>query len=471
MKFVLRPALTLAIALAGCLPSPQIERGVDRPPKRSSSGTGTPVAGVPPGSPTETPGPPIPPGQLVPRSFPPPHSYGPQFPPPTPIPNPVQPLPFPPDAVNVLLLGSDRRSGRAYRTDTIIVASIHPQARAAALLSIPRDLYVYLPGYNMQRINAALPLGNNFDYPGGGRAMLSDTILYNLGIPIHYYAQVDMDGFRRVIDHLGGIEVHATCSYTDWRLDRPDLNPQDADNWSLYTVPTGVVQMDGDLALWYARSRARSSDFDRARRQQEVLRAVHRRALRLDLIPKIPELYGEMLDTVSTDMSLTDLIRLAPQATRIRPSRIRSRFIGRDQVTSWRTPTGGAVLLPEPQAVRRLLEQTFDFERADPIVPENPTTVEVVDATTRDGWPELAAERLTYAGFEPRVLRMQAEPSRTHLIDYGLAPSKTRLDLLSALGLPAGALTEAEGESDGAAFRLVVGNDFDPCFNPTRNQR
>ncbi len=471
MKFTLRPALILAIMLAGCLPSPQIERGVDRPPKLSSSGTGTPGTGPPAGAPTETPEPPVPPGQLVPRSFPPPHTYGPPHAPPTPIPNPVQPLAFPSDAVNVLLLGSDRRGGRAYRTDTIIVASIHSQARAAALLSIPRDLYVYLPGYNMQRINAALPLGNNFDYPGGGRAMLSDTILYNLGIPIHYYAQVDMSGFRRVIDHLGGITVHVTCSYTDWRLDSPDLNPEDADNWSLYTVPAGVVRMDGDLTLWYARSRARSSDFDRARRQQEVLRAIHRQALQLNLIPKIPQLYGEMVDAVSTDMSLTDLLRLAPQAARIHPSRIRSRFIGRDQVTSWRTPTGGQVLLPEPDAVRRLLESTFEFERADPIVPENPITVEVVDASSREGWAQLAAERLTYAGFEPRVLRLEAEPRATHLIDYGLAASDASLDLLSALGLPASVLTEAEGSSDGAAFRLVVGDDYDPCFNPTRNQR
>ncbi|HEX9796631.1 MAG TPA: LCP family protein [Anaerolineales bacterium] len=461
-------ALAIAICLTACLPAPSYQTNALPPKAGSQSAAGTPPVGFTP-LPTATIGPPAGANQLIPRTFPPPFSYGPRYDPPTPIPPPTTPQYFPPDAINVLLLGSDRRSGRSFRTDTIIVVSLQPSAHAAAMISIPRDLYVYLPGFNMQRVNAALTLGEEFGYPGGGRAMLADTLLYNLGIPIHYYAQVEMSGFQAIVDQVDGVDVNVACSYTDWRLEHPSLNPEVEDNWELFTVPSGVVHMDGDYALWYARSRARSSDFDRARRQQEVLRALHRQALRLDLIPQIPSLYNELIQSISTDLSLADLVRLAPLAVRIDPSRVRSRFIGRDQVTSWRTPTGGAVLLPKPEAIAHLLQETLDFESADPLVPEPSLLVEVVNGSSRDDLATLAAERLTYAGFETRLLRTGAAGSLTRVIDYGLADPSQRTNLLSALGLPASAVEN--GTSDGqAAFRLIVGDNFDPCFDPTRNQ-
>jgi LCP family protein required for cell wall assembly len=350
-----------------------------------------------------------------------------------------------------------------------LIVSLHPSARGAALLSIPRDLYVYLPGFNMQRINAALTLGEEYSYPGGGRAMLADALLYNLGISIHYYAQVEMDGFRQIVDRLGGIDVHVSCAYTDWRLKSPDLNPNLEANWELFTVPSGVVPMDGDYALWYARARARSSDFDRARRQQEVLRAIHRHTLRLGLIAEIPDLYGDLVQSVQTDMSLADILQLAPLATRIDPSRVRSRFIGRDQVRSWRTPTGGQVLLPEPTAIDHLLEETFRFEEADPIVPEVTLLVEVVNASDHADWGTLASERLTYAGYRSRLLRSGVETSsRSKLIDYGLESVAERNELLSALGVGASAAESQQSTGGAASFRFLVGNDFNPCFDSTR---
>lgn len=471
MKRALLLAALVAVAVGSCLPAPNVDSSAPRLPKEGTRPD--PGAPLPAGTPlaTATVGPPPGPDQLIPRSFPAPFSYGPRYAPPTPIPTPVQPQQMPANAINILLLGSDRRSGRSFRTDTILILSVHPTARAAALISIPRDLYVYLPGFNMQRINAALTLGNEFGYPGGGRAMLSDAILYNLGIQTHYYAQVEMDGFRAIVDRLDGIDVHVACSYTDWRLESPELDPQREENWELFTVPVGVVHMDGDYALWYARSRAHSSDFDRARRQQEVLRALHRQALRLDLIPQIPKLYNEMIQSVNTDVGLAEALQLAPLAARIDPSRIRSRFIGRDQVNSWRTPTGGQVVLPRPDRVQALIREALDFEESDSLLPDNPILVEVQNGSSQPDWPTLAAERLTYAGFQTRVLRSAATPrERSRLIDYGLAPAGTRTEVLSALGLPASALQSDEPGGSAAAFRLIVGERFDPCFNPTQTQ-
>ena len=113
---------------------------------------------------------------------------------------------------------------------------------------------------------------------------LEDT--FHVGIRIDHTAMVEFDGFRRIVDTLGGIEVPVACAYTDWRLIEPTLDIYDENNWWLYTVGPGQVHMDGDLALWYARSRSKSSDFDRGRRQQEVLRYIFQKALQTDTLAK-----------------------------------------------------------------------------------------------------------------------------------------------------------------------------------------
>lgn len=457
------------LSLSACLPAPHAEVGAPRLPKSASPEvTPTPES---PGEPNTraTPVPAWHPSQIVPKAWAQPFTYGPRFPLATPIPPPVQPRTMPSDAVNILLLGSDRRSGTSFRTDTIILVSIHPSSHAVVMLSIPRDLYIYIPGYNMQRINVAFGIGENYDYPGGGFGMLSDAILYNFGITVHYYAKVEMAGFRQIIDRLGGVDVHAACSYTDWRLRSPQLNPEDSRNWHLFTVPAGIVHMNGDYALWYARSRKRSSDFDRGRRQQEVLRAIYRQALRLDLIPRLPALYDDFQSAVTTNMGLSDLIRLAPIATQIDISNVRGRFIGRDHVTGWRTPTGGAVLLPKPDAIQALLDETFDLDTPDPVVPEAPVSVEVINASGRSDWGTLAAERLIYAGFDAYAgLEVDEPVSRSQLIDLGLASEEERQAVLQALGLRSSAVQSASDPTSNFAFRLIVGQDYRPCFDPTR---
>ena len=401
-----------------------------------------------------------------------PYSLGNATPAATQLPGPVDPFPFTSEAVNILLIGSDTRTGTSYRTDTLIVLSIDPGAGAAALLSIPRDLYVYLPGYGMQRVNAALMLGDAYSYPGGGEAMLADTLLYNLGIPIHHFALIEMSAFQEMIDALGGVEVDVSCPYTDFRLRRPDLSPDEEDNWALFTVPTGVVQMDGNYALWYARARHRSSDFDRARRQQEVLRAIYDQVLSLGLIPRLPSLYGDLTDMVSTDLSLRDLLDLALLAPRLDPAQIRSRFIGRDQVIPWRVPGSGAqVLLPNPPAIRALLEATLHFNAPDPLVPEIFPTIEVVNLSSYRDWDHLAASRLSYAGYRTHITSADPEPgASTQLVDHGLATEENRQQLLALLGLGSGALATQNDPTSPFLFTLRLGDDYQPCFDPTRNQ-
>ena len=251
----------------------------------------------------------------------------------------VNPTPLPPltdnETINFLLIGSDKRPGSSYRTDTLVVAIVWPKEGQVSLISIPRDLWIYIPTFGMQRINTAYQSGEIYGYAGGGPGLLKDTISYNLGIRIDHTAMVEFDGFRRIVDTLGGVEVPISCAYTDWRLIDPSYDPENENNWWLYTVGPGQVHMDGDLALWYARSRSKSNDFDRGRRQQEVIRSIFAKALQTDTFSKIPQLYNDFSSTIVTDLGLADLLRMAPYAVNFTNANIRGYYIRPPYVSPW----------------------------------------------------------------------------------------------------------------------------------------
>ncbi|MEO8356043.1 MAG: LCP family protein, partial [Chloroflexota bacterium] len=258
------------------------------------------------------------------------------------------------ETVNFLLIGSDGRPGSSFRTDTMVIAILRPNDGQVSLISIPRDLWVYIPEWENQRINTAYQHGISVGYPGGGPGLLKDTILHNLGIRIDHTARVEFDGFRQIVDTLGGVDVPVSCAYTDWKLIDPTFNPQNEDNWFLYTTGPGLVHMDGELALWYARSRQKSSDFDRGRRQQEVLRALFVQALQAGTLTRIPELYNNLKDTVETDLNLVDLLQLSLYAPKMTSADIRSYYIRPPYVSSWITDGGAYVLLPNEESLKQM---------------------------------------------------------------------------------------------------------------------
>jgi polyisoprenyl-teichoic acid--peptidoglycan teichoic acid transferase len=372
------------------------------------------------------------------------------------------------DMVTFLLLGSDKRPGQTYfRTDTIVIVVVRPAAGQVALISVPRDLWVYIPTVGMDRINTAYEYGEmpKYNYPGGGFALLKDTILYNMGLSVDHLAIVDFDGFRRIVDTLGGVDVPVFCSYTDWHLIDPSYNPENENNWALFTVGPGLVHMDGDLALWYARSRKRSSDFDRGRRSQEVLRALFTRAMQTNSISKIPELYTDFSSAIITDLTLPNLLELAPLALHFNNADIRSYYIGRDYVSGWMTPGGASVLLPNEPAIKSLIQQALS---PAPRAPEaEALTIEVRNGTSNSGWDSLAAERLNYVGYNTRLADADRQDYASSLLyDLSAAPDLTSAtSLLNILGLPPAAYVSSPQQVD-VNYVLVVGEDFQPCFNP-----
>ncbi len=250
---------------------------------------------------------------------------------------------FESNVVNVLLLGSDERPNTGgFRTDAILVLSVDPGEGTATLISFPRDLYVYIPGWRMDRINTAMVRGG-FD-------MLRQTILYNFGIPVDGWARMNFNGFTTAIDTLGGITVDSTAYI------------RDECRGKILTYRSGVSYvMDGGEALCYVRMRKSGGDFDRMRRQQEVVRAIFAKLLTIDGLARVPQLYNQLYNTFVTDIELTELLPLVPTAVQLGadPTRISYFSVNRDLVNAWRTPSGGAVLLPKRPGIQLMLLEAF----------------------------------------------------------------------------------------------------------------
>lgn len=370
------------------------------------------------------------------------------------------------DTVNFLLIGSDRRpTGTSHRTDTLLIAMVWYREGQVSLISIPRDLWIDIPTVGMQRINTAYQSGESGGYPGGGMELLKDTILQNLGIRIDHAAMVDFDGFRRIVDTLGGIDVPIACTFTDWRLISPELDQNDENNWWLYTIGPGLVHMDGDLALWYTRSRSKSSDFDRGRRQQEVIRMLFQKALQSGTFNKIPQLYTDFSSTVVTDMGLTDMLNLAPYAVNFTNANIRSYYIRPPYVQSWVTPGGAAVLLPQESLSQMLIEaatlSTFAATRESVVI-------EVQNGSYFDTMETLVASRLNYAGFETITSAADnRDYANTVLIDLTAAQDPNQQQtILNVLGAYSANVLSIPDPNSKVHYRLIIGAEYDACFRP-----
>jgi LCP family protein required for cell wall assembly len=263
--------------------------------------------------------------------------------------NTPEPLKKPEGQVNILLMGSDLRpDDGGFRTDVIMWASLNPNDGFVSVVSFPRDLYVNVPGRGNERINTPFQFGG-FD-------ILADTFETNFGVRPDHYVLVDFNGFKTVVDNLGGINVQTAQNLTDvcprW------INPSGE-----CSVGPGLVHMDGELALWYARARHSTSDFDRARRAQEVTEAVFRRLMSLDAILKAGDLYNAYTAYVQTDLVLGDILPLLPLASQVHnTSDIRRYVIGPNQVTDWTTPQGAMVLLPHYDEIEQIIIEALALE-------------------------------------------------------------------------------------------------------------
>ncbi len=377
----------------------------------------------------------------------------------TPIPSPVPTFEAPDNVTNILLLGQDMEVETGdVRTDTMIIVSINRETKTASMVSLPRDLYVYLPNHTMNRLNTAVKRG--------GVELLEQTILYNFGIPIHYYALVNFDGFKEIIDSMGGVNINVSCRLEDWRLKSPELDIYDEDNYEWFTLEPGVYDMDGDTALWYARSRLTSSDFYRGWRQQQLLRAILNQGIDLGMITEAPTLWGVYKDRVETDLDIGRILQLAAMATAVKENGVQHLYLARGTY-NWTAETGAQLLLPRWEGANGM-EETFT-NLFEPIAMRKSGRqaifVELINATDNEDLAILAADNLAWQGFAPVIGPAEYQEDARTSIEYFGPNFKGSYNQLVAWVFNRGqSSTKLVDDPDYPYdYRVTLGDDYNPC--------
>ncbi len=370
------------------------------------------------------------------------------------------------ERTNILLLGTDRRAVETgpSRTDTMIVVTIDPQTKSSAMLSIPRDLWVSIPGYSEGRINTAHFLGDSDGYPGGGPALAKTTVQYALGIPIHYYVRINFEGFEKLVDAIGGITIDVKEAIHDEEY--PDSNF----GYMTVDIPAGVQLMDGQTALQYARARHGSSDFLRARRQQEVLKAIRDKVLGLDIpLTRIPEMLRLAGDSVQTDLSLREMYELAKVGREISLENIKTAVIDESLTSPQTTPDGAMVLIPNRALIRDMVKELFGGPTPtsvagmseEQIAALESARIEVQNGTQTAGLAQRTAEYLKDLGYTV-VSFSNADRSdyiSSVIVDYSGKTNTVSL-LAQRFNVVAENVRQQTGIESDVDIRLILGQDY-----------
>lgn len=383
------------------------------------------------------------------------------------VPTPVPLIDLPPETINIALLGSDARPNTGgWRTDVIIIVSINPAVPSVAMFSIPRDTWVYIPNWQYTRVNLADEHGEFVQFPGGGPGLLEQTLQYNFGIPFQYYARVDFEGYKKLIDSVGGVDVVADCPLFDIFPDNPpgvtDIGFSDITG--TIDIPTpGIYHLDGKHALWYSRSRKTTSDFDRSRRQQHVLNALWDKIREQGLINKLPDIWSDVVSSVQTDLSLNDVIYLAGLGQTIDRSRIRSSFLDGAYAHRFTSVEGASVFSYSYDEISQTVQTAFWPPLIGRAV-QPPATIEVFNGTSNPDWDAIAADRLSSAGYHIVSYGPadRADYPATAITDLRATSKGSRLAELSRLFNTRNAAYQSDPNTP-AEYRIILGADFQPC--------
>ncbi|WP_302486786.1 LCP family protein [uncultured Megamonas sp.] len=197
------------------------------------------------------------------------------------------------DKATVMIMGVDEREDDVGRSDTLMIATLDPEKNQAAILSVPRDTRVKIRGYGFDKINAA--------YAYGGRKLTQETIENLLNTHIDHYIKINVHGFTKIIDALGGIDIDV-----EKRMYYED--PWDDDGGLYIDLQPGMQHMDGKTAITYVRYRDEEGDIGRIKRQQNFMKAVMDKLVSPTIIPKLPSIVSAVSDSVETDMSVSELL-------------------------------------------------------------------------------------------------------------------------------------------------------------------
>ena len=355
------------------------------------------------------------------------------------------------DRVTVLLLGIDQRDderGLPTRSDTMIIASLDPVNLTGSMLSLPRDLWVPIPGHGENKLNTAHFFGE-LDKEGSGLQAARRTVQYNFGVPINYVARVDFAGFERLIDAVGGITIDVDRAILD------NDYPNEKYGISRLYIPVGPQRMNGITALRYARSRHADSDFGRIRRQQRVLQAAREEALSIGILPRLPTMFNIVRNSVTTDVPWTDLLALADLVRRVPRESITSRQVDETMIND--VNRDGSVLIPERDKIRPVVQELF----YNPAKRPDPTRIEILNATTREGLAGGLRNILAEQGFN--IVRIDTADkigaADTVILDHR-GKAATVAKLAAEMKLPASAIKIDPDLTATADVTVILGADY-----------
>jgi len=367
------------------------------------------------------------------------------------------------ERVTVLLLGIDERQQEngPFRTDTMMLLTLDPSTLQAGVLSVPRDLWVPIPGYDQARINTAHFLGDLYDYPGGGPALAMEAVEYNLGVPITYYARFNFQGFVDFIDLIGGVDIYVEKTIHDSAYPTSDYGTE------VLHIEPGQHHFDGEMALKYARTRHGSSDFERAQRQQQILLAALDRITSLGMLPQLATKADAFLATldqsVHTDMTLDEMIALAGLALEVNRDEIRFGVIDNTCTQNYVTPEGAQVLVPLRDRMREVRDYVFGTVDAEgqALVEQEAATISVLNGTQQAGLAESASQYLSANGTAVAYFgNADRQDYAQSLVVLNRPKPATASQLVTLLGLPETAMVNGANATAEYDIVVVLGADY-----------
>lgn len=297
------------------------------------------------------------------------------------------------DKATVMIMGVDERADDVGRSDTLMVATIDPRRKQAALFSVPRDTRVKIKGHGFDKINAA--------YAYGGERLTKDTVEGFLGVNIDHYVIVNTKSFQRIIDAIGGIDI-----YVEKRMYYED--PWDDDGGLLIDLQPGMQHMDGKTAVTYVRYRDEEGDIGRVRRQQKFMEACMDKVVSPGIITKLPSVISEIMDSVQTDLSLRQMLEFAGSLKEAKDNGLKTEIVpGRGMYIS-----GVSYWIPDVSEMRTLLAGTLDITMNSSVRERMERADEEYESSIPAGATELPADD-TSIGSTRSYYRDREEPRST----------------------------------------------------------
>lgn len=364
---------------------------------------------------------------------------------------------------NILLLGmGGKNHPGGTLSDTMIVASIDYKDKKLGLISVPRDLWVPIPGFNHAKINEAYADGEkNKKTATSGGTLSSKTVENVLGIPIHYYISLDFDGFKKIIDAVGGVDIYVEKDIYD-----PYYPADNMIDYAPFKITAGEHHMDGALALKYARSRETTSDFDRSRRQQQVMAATKEKILTLNILAnptKVTEIINILGDHIKTNMSIDEIYSLWNVGKSIDMTNVASKVLdtaqngplaaAQDSRGYYIYPKKGIDNFSELQQIAKNLFLASSSDQS------SLARIEVLNGTNRTGAASTVSQYLESYGYNvAKIGDAPAKTGKTIVNDYsGGKYSVLSKEIADRLH---GSLNTKEGSIPNVDIQVVIGEDY-----------